>query len=175
MHRETGTGSGERRGEPRSGKSGGAGNEVAALFAALTDRFQRLDVLVNNAGIQRDVGILDMTLDDWNRVIGVNLTGQFLCAREAARLFVGQGHDERISRSRGRIVCISSVHEAIPWACHVNYAQLLELIPYGRVGDPEDVAAAVCWLASDRSDYVHGETLFVDGGMMLYPAFRGGG
>lgn len=197
--------------------------EVGKMFAHVLERFGRLDILVNNAGIQKDAALLDMSLSDWNEVIGVNLTGQFLCAREAARQFVQQEHEQEISCSRGKIICMSSVHEAIPWACHVNYAaskggvmqltkslaqelaehrirvngvapgavkteinreawetpegekQLVGLIPYGRVGEPGDVARAVRWLASDDSDYVHGETLYIDGGMMLYPSFRGGG
>jgi glucose 1-dehydrogenase len=193
--------------------------DVDDMFARVTDRYGRLHVLVNNAGIQKDSALVDMTLDDWNSVIAVNLTGQFLCARRAAQIFIGQGRDEAVSRSTGKIICMSSVHQVIPWECRVNYAAskggvlqlmrslaqelarhgirvngiapgaiktainradwesedaeraLLQKIPYGRVGDPEDVARAVRWLASDDSDYVHGATLFIDGGMTLYPGF----
>jgi glucose 1-dehydrogenase len=181
--------------------------QVRRLFARVIEKYGTLDILVNNAGIQKDSSFLQMSLESWNLVIGVNLTGQFLCAREAAR----------------KIICISSVHEVIPWAGHCNYAaskgglnllmrsvaqelapykirvnsiapgairtsinrdswdtpqaekELLRLIPYKRVGDPPDVANAAVWLASDDSDYVNGATLFVDGGMTLYPCFTGGG
>lgn len=197
--------------------------EVQAMFAAFCDAFGRIDILVANAGIQQDAAFADMSLDQWRRVLDINLNGQFLCAREAVRRFLAQGRDPRVSRAAGKIICMSSVHEVIPWAGHVNYAaskggvmlmmkslaqevaqagirvngiapgairtpinqdaweapearrKLLELIPYGRIGDPEDVGAAAVWLASDASDYVVGTTLFVDGGMALYPGFRGNG
>jgi glucose 1-dehydrogenase len=163
-----------------------------------------------------------MTLEQWNTVINVNLTGQFLCARAALRQFATQDIRPDISRALGKIIHMSSVHQVIPWAGHVNYAaskggvdllmrsiaqevgerrirvnsiapgairtaintkatscdaesKLLKLIPYGRVGEPEDVANAVVWLASDASDYIHGATLFIDGGMSLYPGFRDNG
>jgi glucose 1-dehydrogenase len=192
---------------------------VHAMFDRVLERYGGLHLLVNNAGVQKDAALVDMTLDDWRTVIDINLTGQFLCARRAARIFIEQGIDQRLSRSAGRIICMSSVHEAIPWECHINYAAskggvmqltkslaqelarhrirvngvapgairtainrsawespaaeqaLLKLIPYGRVGEPEDVARAVRWLASDDSDYVHGATLYIDGGMTLYPSF----
>jgi glucose 1-dehydrogenase len=198
-------------------------DQVRALFEAAARAFGRIDILVANAGIQQDAPFGEMTLAQWRRVLDVNLTGQFLCAREAVRRFDAQPVDQRISRARGKIICMSSVHEVIPWAGHVNYAaskggvmlmmkslaqevaqrgirvnaiapgairteinrsawsttaaerKLLRLIPYGRVGDPEDVAAAALWLASDQSDYVTGTTLMVDGGMALYPAFRENG
>lgn len=197
-------------------------SQVLAMFAAMDGAFGRLDILVANSGIQQDAGFADMSLEQWQRVIDVNLTGQFLCAREAVRRFLSQPRTGP-SRARGKIVCMSSVHEVIPWAGHVNYAaskggvmlmmrslaqevagegirvngiapgairtpinkdawstpdareRLLRLIPYARVGDPEDVARAAVWLASDESDYVVGTTLFVDGGMALYPAFRDNG
>ncbi len=197
--------------------------EVARLFDAAADAFGRIDILVANSGVQKDASIADMTLDDWNTVIGVNLTGQFLCAREAVRRFRTQPADRRPARSAGSIVTMSSVHEVIPWAGHINYAaskggsrmftrslaqevaadrirvnaiapgairtpinhdawdgdealeKLLRLIPYGRIGEPDDVARAAVWLASDAADYVTGTTLFVDGGMTLYPEFRDNG
>jgi len=196
---------------------------VGAMMAAVIARFGTLHVLVANAGIQRDAALLDMSLADWRRVIEVNLTGQFLCAREAAREFLRRGVDKEVSCAAGKIVCMSSVHETIPWAGHVNYAAskggvhmlmrslaqelaphavrvnavapgaietainravwsseagrsaLMPLIPCGRIGTAEDVAKAIVWLASDLSDYVTGATLTVDGGMTLYPAFRGNG
>jgi glucose 1-dehydrogenase len=196
---------------------------VEAMVAEVVERFGRLDILVANSGLQRDAAITKMTLADWRRVIDVNLGGQFLCCRAAVRQFLAQEERPDLSRARGKIVCMSSVHEVIPWAGHVNYAaskggvmlmmkslaqevaphrirvnsiapgairtpinrpawdteealrKLLTLIPYGRIGEPEDVAKAVVWLASDESDYVTGTTLFVDGGMTLYPGFADNG
>lgn len=197
-------------------------DEVEKLFAETLKAFGRLDILVANSGLQKDAPIADMTLADWNTVINVNLTGQFLCARAALRQFAKQQIRPEISRALGKIIHMSSVHQVIPWAGHVNYAaskggvdllmrsiaqevgeqrirvnsiapgairtaintkattgdaeqKLLKLIPYGRVGEAEDVANAVVWLASDASDYVHGTTLFIDGGMSLYPEFRDNG
>ncbi|MCJ8166029.1 SDR family oxidoreductase [Pontibacter sp. E15-1] len=197
--------------------------DVKRMFGRMFEAFGTIDILVNNAGLQKDASFVDMTLDDWEKVIGINLTGQFLCAREAAKEFIRRGVVEGRSVAAGKIICISSVHEVIPWAGHVNYAaskggvmllmksiaqelapykirvnsiapgaiktpinrsawadpesekKLLELIPYGRVGVPEDIANAAVWLASDDSDYVHGETLVIDGGMTLYPGFVGNG
>ncbi len=196
---------------------------VEAMFAAVLERFGTLDILVANAGIQRDAPIADMTLADWRAVIDVNLTGQFLCLRAAVRAFRARSRAAPPSRALGKIICVSSVHELIPWAYRANYAAskggamllmksvaqevaaekirvnsiapgairtrinraawetpaaadaLLELIPYGRIGEPEDVARAALWLASDDSDYVTGTTIFVDGGMTLYPGFEGEG
>ena len=198
-------------------------DQVRAMFAEMKEAFGTIDILINNAGLQQDAPFHEMTLEQWNTVIAVNLTGQFLCAREAAREFLRRGVVPGISRAAGKIICISSVHEVIPWAGHVNYAAskggvmqlmksmaqelapkkirvnsiapgaiktpinraaretaeakaaLLKLIPEGRVGLPEDVARAAVWLASDASDYVIGTTLFVDGGMTLYPGFAAGG
>ena len=196
---------------------------VEAMVAAVTARFGTLHVLVNNAGIQADAAFVEMSLAAWRRVIEVNLTGQFLCARAAAREFLRRGVDPAVSTAAGKIVCMSSVHEAIPWAGAANYAAskggvhmlmrtlaqelaparvrvnavapgavrtainrevwsdeaernaLMPLIPAGRIGEPEDIARAVVWLASDLSDYVTGATLYVDGGISLYPAFSDNG
>jgi glucose 1-dehydrogenase len=198
-------------------------NEVERMFADAVAQLGSLDILVNNAGLQRDAPFHEMTLEQWRTVIDINLTGQFLCARAAVREFLRRGPDPRRSRALGKIICISSVHEVIPWAGHVNYAaskggvmlmmkslaqevaskrirvnsispgaiktpinqsawetpdaeqKLLKLIPYGRVGVVEDVAKAAVWLASDESDYVTGASLFVDGGMTLYPGFEDNG
>jgi glucose 1-dehydrogenase len=198
-------------------------NEVQTMFAEMIEHFGTIDILINNAGLQRDSAFPEMTLDQWNTVISVNLTGQFLCAREAVREFLRRGVVPSISAAAGKIICMSSVHEVIPWGGHVNYAaskggvmqlmksmaqelapkkirvnsiapgaiktpinraawetpqaeaRLLNLIPEGRVGVPEDVARAAVWLVSDASDYVIGTTLFVDGGMTLYPGFATGG
>ena len=192
--------------------------DVKRMFDAVVQAFGRIDIVVANAGIQKDAAIGEMTLEQWNAVIATNATGQFLCAREAIRRFVAQGPSPR-SKALGKIVCMSSVHEVIPWAGHVNYAaskgavhllmmslaqevagrkirvnaiapgairtainkdawstpeamrKLLRLIPYGRIGEPDDVAKAAVWLVSDESDYVVGATLFIDGGMTLYPGF----
>ena len=197
--------------------------EVEAMFAAFLKRFGRIDILCANAGLQRDAAIESMTLAQWQEVLDVNLTGQFLCARTAIRCFERQGIDPDLSRAAGKIICTSSVHEVIPWGGHVNYAaskggiellmksvaqevasrrirvnavapgairtainrpawetphalaELLKLIPYGRIGEAEDVAKVAVWLASDESDYVVGTTIFIDGGMTLYPGFYGNG
>lgn len=198
-------------------------DDVQAVFARAVSAFGTLHILFSNAGIQRDAPLVDMTLAQWQQVIDVNLTGQFLCAREAAREFFRREVPPDISRSRGKILCMSSVHQAIPWACHVNYAAskggvammmatlaqelgprgirvnsiapgairtdinraawdtaahtaaLLQLIPYGRIGEAADIAQTAVWLVSDQADYIHGATIVVDGGMMLYPGFRGNG
>src|SRR5207249_4547927 len=125
--------------------------DVEAMFAEVQRAWAGIDILVSNAGLQRDAAVTEMTLEHWNTVIGVNLTGAFLCGRAAARAMIRQGVRAQISRAAGKIVYISSVHEIIPWAGHVNYA------------------------ASDDADYVHGQTIVVDGGMTLYPEFARGG
>ncbi len=197
--------------------------DVARLFAEAAAAFGRVDVLVANSGAQKDAAIADMTLADWKSVLDLDLTGQFLCCREAVRHFRAQPASGRPFRAAGSIVSMSSVHDHIPWAGHINYAaskggvgmmvrtlaqevavdrirvnavapgairtpinkavwddaksleKLLTLIPYGRIGEPEDVAATVAWLASDAADYITGTTLYVDGGMTLYPEFRANG
>lgn len=197
--------------------------EVQAMFSTVLEEFGTIDILINNAGLQKDAAFHEMTLPEWEGVMAVNLTGQFLCARAAVTEFLRRGVVPEISAAAGKIICMSSVHEVIPWAGHVNYAaskggimqlmksmaqelapqkirvnsiapgaiktainraawstpeaeaKLLKLIPYGRVGEGEDIARAAVWLASDASDYVTGTTLFVDGGMTLYPGFASGG
>ena len=197
--------------------------QVQRMFARMLDEFGTIDILVNNAGLQQDAPFEELTLQQWNKVIGVNLTGQFLCAREAVREFKRRGVRKEVSCAAGKILCISSVHEVIPWAGHVNYAaskggvmlmmksiaqevapyrirvnsicpgairtpinmqawgtpeaynELLKLIPYKRIGEPDEIGRAAVWLASDYADYVHGVSLFVDGGMTLYPGFETGG
>ena len=197
--------------------------EVRAMFRRTIDAFGTVDILINNAGLQQDAALEAMTLERWNKVIGINLTGQFLCAREAVLEFKRRGVVPQVSSSAGKIICISSVHEVIPWAGHVNYAAskggvmlmmksiaqevapyrirvnsicpgairtpinmdawdtpeayhaLLKLIPYKRIGEVDEIGHAAVWLASDYADYVHGVSLFVDGGMTLYPGFETGG
>jgi glucose 1-dehydrogenase len=198
-------------------------DDCERLFEGAVQQFGGIDVAVMNAGIQRDAPFTDMTLEQWQRVIDVNLTGAFLCAQQAVRQFRAQTRPANAHRSIGTLLFISSVHERIPWAGHANYATakaglsmlmrtlaqelapegirvnaiapgairteinraawetaqaqeaLLELVPYGRIGEPEDVANAAVWLASDAADYVVGATLYVDGAMAEYPAFREGG
>lgn len=97
-------------------------DQVARLFAETVSTFGTVDILVNNAGLQKDAMFVDMTLAQWQFVLDVNLTGQFLCAREAAREFLRRGMRPDVSQSLGKIICMSSVHEFIPWAGHSNYA-----------------------------------------------------
>jgi len=198
-------------------------DQVEAMFERMIAEFGTVDILINNAGVQKDAPFDQMTLAQWQFVLDINLTGQFLCSRAAVREFKRRGVRKEISCAAGKIVCISSVHEVIPWAGHVNYAaskggvmlmmksiaqevapyrirvnsvapgairtpinmeawdtreaynDLLKLIPYKRIGEPEEIGRAAVWLASDESDYVHGTTIFVDGGMTLYPGFETGG
>ena len=198
-------------------------DEVIAMYKQAIAEFGTVHISVSNAGLQRDSAFTEMTLEQWNMVIGVNLTGQFLCQREAAREFLRRGVDEKVSVAAGKMICMSSVHQVIPWAGHVNYAsskggikllmesmaqelaphrvrvngigpgairtpintaawstpeayqELMTLVPYKRIGEPDDIAQAAVWLCSDHADYVTGTTLFVDGGMTLYPGFATGG
>lgn len=198
-------------------------DDIKSLFKQTLDRFGTIDILVANSGIQRDAATVDMTLEQWNEVLSVNLTGQFLCIQEAVREFMRRGVRKEVSVAAGKIICMSSVHEVIPWAGHVNYASskggiqmmmkslaqelaphrirvnalgpgairthintdawstpeayasLMTLVPYRRIGEPEDIAQAAVFLASDMADYITGITLFVDGGMTCYPGFAAGG
>ncbi|WP_207420686.1 glucose 1-dehydrogenase [Desertivirga brevis] len=197
----------------------GKEDEVISMFEKATSEYGTLDVLINNAGIQKDSDFSSMTLDQWNKVINTNLTGQFLCAREAIQLFEAKKQASPDDKAIGNIIFISSVHDIIPWAGHVNYAsskggilmlmkslalevapkkiringispgaiatdindevwkdeekmkELMKLIPYKRIGLPEDIAKVAVWLASPESDYITGTTIYVDGGMTLYPGF----
>jgi glucose 1-dehydrogenase len=96
--------------------------QVEAMFAEAIAELGTLDIVVANAGLQRDGRIDEMSLADWKLVLDVNLTGQFLCARAAVREFKRRGVIESVSRAAGKLVCISSVHDVIPWAGHANYA-----------------------------------------------------
>jgi len=196
--------------------------QVISMFDDIRAKFGTIDILVANAGLQRDSRLESMTVAQWDTVLNVNLKGQFLCAREAAKEFQRRG-PRPVSRALGKIICMSSVHQLIPWAGHVNYAaskggvlmlmqslaqeladrtirvnaiapgaiatpinrpawetpeaeaKLLDLIPYNRVGVPDDIGRAAVWLSSDASDYVVGSTLFIDGGMTTFESFSTGG
>jgi glucose 1-dehydrogenase len=197
--------------------------QVTDMFKKAIEQFGTIDVLVNNSGVQKDSEFVHMTLKQWQTVLGINLTGAFLCSRDAAREFIRRGVTPERSKAAGKIIFVSSVHEVIPWAGHVNYAaskggvmllmksiaqelaphrirvnrigpgaiktrinraawdtpeaeaELLRLIPYNRVGEPDDIGKVAVWLASDESDYITGTTVFADGGMLLYPGFATGG
>jgi glucose 1-dehydrogenase len=198
-------------------------DQVQGMFKKMFEEFGTIDILVNNAGLQQDAALEQMTLQQWNTVIGINLTGQFLCAREAAKEFKRRGVNPQVSVAAGKIICMSSVHDVIPWSGHVNYASskggimmmmksmaqelapwrirvmsicpgairtpinteawatpealndLMKLVPYNRIGEPEDIASVTVMMASDLADYVTGVNLYVDGGMTLYPGFEAGG
>jgi glucose 1-dehydrogenase len=197
--------------------------EVEAMFQKTIDTFGTIDILVNNSGIQRDAKFEEMTLEQWNQVMNTNLTGMFLCSRAAIREFLRRGVAPERSLACGKIICMSSVHEVIPWAGHVNYAtskggvklfmqslaqeygnrkirvnsiapgaiktsinkpawetpeamqSLLTLIPYDRIGTPEDIGKLAVFLASDDSDYITGSTIIIDGGMTVFESFASGG
>ncbi|PZX56978.1 glucose 1-dehydrogenase [Algoriphagus ratkowskyi] len=198
-------------------------DQVINMFKRAIDHFGTVDICVPNAGLQRDASLHEMKLEDWQLVLDVNLTGQFLCAREAIREFLRRGMRPEVSSSLGKIIHTSSVHQIIPWAGHANYAatkggivmlmesicqeyapykircnsiapgaiktpinkeawdtqeaidKLNKLIPYKRIGIPEDVGSTAAWLASDESEYINGTTIFVDGGMTCYPGFTENG
>ncbi len=198
-------------------------NEVINMFQQTIQKFGTVDILVNNAGLQRDAKFHEMTLEQWQFVIDVNLTGQFLCSREAVKEFLRRGIIPERSVACGKIICMSSVHQMIPWSGHANYASskggikmlmqtiaqeygrqkirvnsicpgaiktpintsawdtqaaynsLMELIPYNRIGMPEDVGKLAVFLASDDSDYITGASIFIDGGMTLFEGFATGG
>lgn len=198
-------------------------DQVVKMFQDVVSQFGTVDILVNNAGVQKDAKFTEMTLDQWNTVIGINLTGQFLCAREAIKEFLRRGIDPSRSIACGKIIHISSVHEIIPWAGHANYAaskgairmlmqtlaqeygadkirvnsicpgaiqtpinkdawstpealsSLLNLIPYNRIGQPQDIGSLAAFLASDLADYITGTSIFVDGGMTTFESFSTGG
>ncbi len=96
--------------------------DVQAMFRQMIDAWGSIDILVANAGLQKDAKFHEMTLKEWQFVLDVNLTGQFLCAREAIREFLRRGPKPELSVALGKIICMSSVHDVIPWAGHVNYA-----------------------------------------------------
>lgn len=185
--------------------------QVVDMFSRARDELGApVDLLVNNAGVEAPYPLEEMPLEEWERVMGVNLRGPFLCSREFVR-----GDPPRGSV----IVNVSSVHEVIPWLRFSHYCaskaglklfgqtiarelaprgirvvmiapgailtpinkELIEdpekrreqedQIPWRRLGTPEEIAGAIAWLASGDAEYVTGTTLFVDGGMTLYPNF----
>ncbi|NJN28722.1 MAG: SDR family oxidoreductase [Cyclobacteriaceae bacterium] len=198
-------------------------DQVISMFRQTINHFGTVDICIPNAGLQKDASLHEMTMQDWQLVLDVNLTGQFLCARESIREFLKRGMRPEISKSLGKIIHMSSVHQIIPWAGHANYAaskgaivmlmesicqeyasqkvrcnsiapgaiqtpinrpawetpealhKLNKLIPYKRIGIPEDIGSAAVWLASDESEYINGTTIFVDGGMTCYPGFTENG
>ncbi|MCB1074110.1 MAG: SDR family oxidoreductase [Simkania sp.] len=198
-------------------------DQVQAMFKETIEKFGTVDIVINNAGLQKDSCFADMTIDQWNKVIGINLTGQFLCSREAIREFLRRGIRKEVSCAAGKIICMSSVHEMIPWSGHANYAaskggvmllmksiaqeyasqrirvnsicpgairtpinkeawdtpeayeKLMNVIPYKRIGEPPDIGHTAVWLASDLADYINGTSIFVDGGMTLFPGFTTNG
>ncbi|AQX06989.1 sugar dehydrogenase [Elizabethkingia meningoseptica] len=198
-------------------------DQVINMFRDVSTAFGTVDILVNNAGVQKDAKFIEMTLQQWQQVIDINLTGQFLCAREAIKEFLRRDIDPAKSVARGKIIHISSVHEVIPWAGHANYAAskgairmlmqtlaqeygadkirvnsicpgaiqtpintnawntpeaynlLMTLIPYNRIGKPEDIGKLAVFLASDDSDYITGASIFIDGGMTTFESFSTGG
>ncbi len=198
-------------------------DQVDAMVNAAVNKFGTVDILINNAGLQKDAPFLEMSLSDWQFVLDVNLTGQFLCAQSVSKEFLRRGMRHEVSASLGKIICMSSVHQLIPWAGHINYAaskggvamfmqslaqelgphkirvnsiapgaiktpintmawqtpeaeqNLLKLIPYKRVGVTSDIGNVTVFLCSDLSDYIHGTTVYVDGGMTLYPGFEDNG
>ena len=177
-------------------------DDVQRAFAQTVEALGGLDLLVNNAGLQEPHELAEMPLESWRKVIDVNLTGAFLCCREAARVM-----------DSGTIVVNTSVHELLPWKRFSHYAaskgglrlfvqsiakelaprirvcsvapgatktpinegadhddeESLAQIPLGRWAEPGEIARAIAWLASDQAAYVVGSTLYVDGGMTLYP------
>jgi len=196
--------------------------EVQSMFRTVVQTFGTVDILVNNSGIQIDQVFHTMTVEQWDAVVDTHLKGHFLCTREAIREFLRRGM-RPARKALGNVICMSSVHDVIPWSMRVGYAsakggiimfmksvaqeyaerhirvnaispgairtplnrpawetpeaehELMKLIPVKRIGEPEEIGKAAVWLASDESDYVTGTTIYVDGGMTLYPGFESGG
>ncbi|RIJ34476.1 glucose 1-dehydrogenase [Pontibacter oryzae] len=194
--------------------------DAQLLVDTAIKQFGTVDILVNNAGVQQDQDFLKMSMEEWQTVIDINLTGHFLCAQAVAREFAKRKVQPEARTAAGHIIFISSVHDIIPWAGRANYTaakgglqmlmktlaqelakykirvngispgaiktdinrkeweteegrkKMLAQIPYGRIGAPEDIAKVAVWLATDEADYITGTTIYVDGGMTLYPSFN---
>jgi glucose 1-dehydrogenase len=192
-------------------------DQVLDMFQKVINHYGTVDIMVNNAGIQIDEEFHKTTTEQWYAVVDTHLTGTYLCSREAIKVFLKRGMRD-VSRALGKILCMSSVHDIIPWAFRCNYAaakggilllmksmaqeyadrkirvnaispgairtplnrpswetpeaerDLLKLVPYNRIGEPEDVGKLAVWLASDESDYITGTTIYIDGGMITYPS-----
>jgi glucose 1-dehydrogenase len=186
--------------------------DVVRMVAEAAEGLGGLDILVNNAGIQISRPTEELSSADFDAVLGVNLRGAFMCAREAIRRFLA---DE----TQGSIVNVSSVHQIIPKPGYLGYsaskggmqnmtrtlaleyagrgirvngvgpgatvtpinrawiddpvkrAQVEEHIPMRRAGEADEMAGVTCFLASDLAAYITGQTIFVDGGLTLYPSF----
>jgi glucose 1-dehydrogenase len=187
-------------------------DDVVRMVAEAVEGLGGIDVLVNNAGIQISRPTEELSSDDFDRVLAVNLRGSFMCAREAIRHFLAE-------EKAGSIVNISSVHQLIPKPGYLGYSaskggmqnltrtlaleyagrgirvngigpgatvtpinrawiddpekrrQVEEHIPMRRAGDSDEMAGVTAFLASDDAAYITGQTIFVDGGLTLYPSF----
>jgi glucose 1-dehydrogenase len=173
--------------------------QVQTMFKRAIEELGTVDILVNNAGIQSNAPVDRMTIEQWNSVISTNLTGQFLCAREAIREFKRRGIVSAVSVSSkgGVMLLMKSVAQEVAalkirvnsicpgairtpmnksaWEDREAYDSLMTLIPYKRIGEPEEIGRLAAFLASDYADYITGVSIFVDAGMSLYPGFETGG
>lgn len=189
--------------------------DVKNLVQSAVDHFGTLDIMINNAGFEKPIPTHEMSNDEWQKVIDINLTGAFTGSREAINQFLKED-------KKGVIINTSSVHDRIPWPNYVNYAaskgglklmmetmsmeyaqygirinnispgaivtehteekfsdpktreETLEMIPAREIGEAQDISNVALFLASDLASYIHGTTIYVDGGMTNYPAFMGG-
>jgi glucose 1-dehydrogenase len=187
-------------------------DHVVAMVSDSVEQLGGLDVLVNNAGIQISRPSDELSSEDFDKVIAVNLRGSFMCAREAIRHFLAE-------EKPGVIINISSVHQVIPKPDYLGYSAskggmqnltrtlaleyagrgirvngvgpgatvtpinrawvddpekrraVEEHIPMQRAGDSDEMAGVTAFLASDDAAYITGQTIFVDGGLTLFPSF----
>jgi glucose 1-dehydrogenase len=187
-------------------------DDVVMMVGAAVEGLGGLDVLVNNAGIQISRPSEELSSEDFDKVLAVNLRGSFLCAREAIRHLLAE-------EKPGSIINVSSVHQLIPKPNYLGYStskggmqnltrtlaleyaargirvngvgpgatvtpinrawiddpekrrQVEEHIPMQRAGDADEMAGVTAFLASDDAAYITGQTIFVDGGLTLFPSF----
>jgi glucose 1-dehydrogenase len=187
-------------------------DDVVQMVTAAIDGLGGLDVLVNNAGIQISRPSHELSSEDFDKVLAVNLRGSFLCAREAIKHFIAE-------EKPGSIINVSSVHQVIPKPDYLGYSTskggmqnltrtlalefagrgirvngigpgatvtpinrawiddpekrkaVEEHIPMQRAGDADEMAGVTAFLASDDAAYITGQTIFVDGGLTLFPSF----